>query len=114
MRGLSAELDRTQRVFHRLGEECAARHVAENFLRLRPLHGKQGDRFGFVGDLRVERFDLARQVRPVLFRVRRVDHEDIRVLNKAVKIRVVNRAAVFIRNDRVLRLIDLQRGDVAR
>ena len=46
-------------------------------------------------NLRVKRFDLTGQVRPVLLGVRRVDHEDIRVLDKAIEVRVVNRAAVL-------------------
>ncbi|MPM59745.1 hypothetical protein SDC9_106591 [bioreactor metagenome] len=53
-------------------------------------------------------------MRPVLLGVGRVDHEDVGILIKAVEICVVHRAAGRVGNQRVLRLLHVQRGNVAR
>ncbi|MPM59746.1 hypothetical protein SDC9_106592 [bioreactor metagenome] len=57
MRRTPAELDRTQRVFHRLGERFSVRHIVEQFLRFRPLHGDERYGFALVLNLCVKAFD---------------------------------------------------------
>ena len=52
-------------------------------------------------------------MRPVLVDVARVDDKEISVFLKAVEVRIVDGAAVLVRDDAVLRLIEIEREHVA-
>ncbi len=49
---------------------------------------------------------------PVLFTVGRVDYQQIFILVKSVKIRIIHSAAVFIGNHGVLALLHFQAGSI--
>ena len=62
-------------------------------------------------DVKVLRF--VHQVCPVLVDVAGVDDEEVLALFKAVQVRVVNGVSVRVRDDAVLRLIEVERKHVA-
>ena len=106
--------ERIQRVLDVLrGQLLAACELHEHFLRLRTLHGNCRVLVGDVGELDIKLFRLLRQMRPVFVDVAGVDDEEVLALFKAVEVSVVDGVAVFIGDDAVLRLIEIQRQNVA-
>ena len=60
----------------------------------------------------VKRFEHLLKVLPVLFAVGRVDHQQILILVKSVKIGIIHSTALFIGNHGVLTLFDFQAGGI--
>ena len=112
--GLAFHRQAAQRVLDVLGRQLTAageRH--EDLLGFRALHGDGRILVGDVRELDVEVFRFVHQVRPVLVDVAGVDDEEVLALFKAVQVRVVNGVAVRVRDDAVLRLVEVERKHVA-
>jgi len=108
--GLAFHRQAVQRVLDVLGRQLTAagkRH--EDLLGFRALHGDGCILVRDVRELDVEVFRFVHQVRPVLVDVAGVDDEEVLALFKAVQVRVVNGVAVRVRDDAVLRLVEVER-----
>ena len=111
--GPALEVQGVQGVFHRLGQGLAAGEDLQDFLGLGTLHGNGGPVACDDGHLGVELLDLLVEMDQVLVRIAGVDYQQIPVLLEAVQVGVVHRAAVFIGNNGILGLIQVQSHDVA-
>ena len=111
--GVALQRDGAQRVFHRLGQLCAAGHRRQHLLALGALHRDGGPLICDVLDLAVEALQRFVQVLEILVGVGGVHHQQIAVLLKEIQVRVVHRAAVFVGDDAVLCHVQIQCADVA-
>jgi len=108
------QLQRAERVLHRLGDGGAAGERHHQLLALRTLHRDRRPVGGDVRQRAVIVLDDGHEVVEILVRVRRVDHQQEAILLEAVEIRVVDGAAVFVGDDAVLRLLEVKARHVAR
>ncbi len=93
----------TNCVSHRLGERTGLYDLFENLSRPRPLKREHDDLFCPVYQLNVIKiFQKRLQVIPVFIAIDSIDHEQIFIFDKAIKIRVVYCPAGFGGNERVL------------
>ena len=112
--GLAFHGEAVQRVLDILGRQLTAageRH--EDLLGFRALHGNGCVLVRDVRELDVEVLRFVHQVRPVLVDVAGVDDEEVLALFKAVQVRVVDGVSVRVRDDAVLRLVEVERKHVA-
>ena len=112
--GLALHGEAVQRVLDILGRQLTAageRH--EDLLGFRALHGDGCILVRDVRELDVEVFRFVHQVRPVLVDVAGVDDEEVLAFFKAVQVRVVDGVSVCVRDDAVLRLVEVERKHVA-
>ena len=111
--GAALEPEGVQGVLHRLGDGLASGKNLQDILGPGALDGDGGPVAGDDGHSGVVAFDLLTEMRQVLVRVGGVDHQQIPVLLEAVEVGVVHRAAVFVGDDGVLGLVQVQGHDVA-
>ena len=112
--GLTLHGEAVQRVLDILGRQLTAageRH--EDLLGFRALHGDGCILVRDVRELDVEVLRFVHQVCPVLVDVAGVDDEEVLAFFKAVQVRVVDGVAVRVRDDAVLRLVEVERKHVA-
>ena len=102
-----------QGIFHGLGDGRAPGEHRENLLALGSLDGDGGIVAGDIGEGTVVALDGGGQVLEILIRVGRVHHQEEPVLLKLVEIGVVHGPAVFVGDDAVLGLIDVQGQHIA-
>lgn len=101
-------------VAHELGDGRAAGEHGHDLAALGALHGDRCPVGGDVGDRAVIFLELAAQVHQILLRVGRVHDQQETLLLEAVEVGVVHGIAVLVGDDAVLRLVELERQDVAR
>ena len=114
-RAADAQRDDAELVAPRFGQTARLEQAGEDLARRLALQGQHRDRFRPVLEPQIlEVLREALEVRPVLVAVGGVDDEQELVLDEAVQVGVVDRAASLGGDDRVLRLQRVQRLAVVR
>ena len=111
--GLSFQLQGIQGVLHGLGNGLAAGHGQQQFLALWPLDGDGGIVRGNIRDGAVEILDQRPQMGQVLVLIGGVHHQQEPILLEFVQIGVVHSPAVFVGDDAILGLVQVQGHHVA-